>query len=420
MLAEEIRDCARLSAMAARASTARIHDVHSGIARRVFTSVGSPGAPVRIAHDLIAGVAYRGVGTALGASLSSVGLAAAVAGDRRSLDEAGPARVGLAILNGLVGDRLPARAPSLAFPMAVRVAGRNVEPSPAALAAAFPDATDGIAVFLHGLTETEGAWCYRSDRVHGRPGITYGDLLRRDIGLTAVFVRYNTGRHISDNGRELDQLLARLAESWPLPLRDIVLIGHSMGGLVARSALHQAGSGTDRARAWTRLVRDTITLGSPHLGAPLERAAHLATNRLARLPETRAISRALAARSAGIKDLRYGTLVEADWAGRDLDAAGRGPHTRVPLADGARHFVVLATLARDESSLSARLVGDLLVPPRSARGEARRAGRFGFPADHVLHVGRRHHFQLLNDPAVYAAIRRWLVSRPEGSRRPSG
>jgi pimeloyl-ACP methyl ester carboxylesterase len=198
-------------------------------------------------------------------------------------------------------------------------------------------------------------------------------------------------------------------------VQDVVLIGHSMGGLVARSALHQAGSGTSEAQPWTALVRDTVTLGTPHLGAPLERGVHTLTARLARLPETRPLAALLALRSVGIKDLRRGTLVEADWTGRDLDAPGRAEHTSVPLHDGARHFVVLATVARNPEGPVGHLLGDLLVPPRSALGDSGDDDRLAFPPDSVHRVGGIHHLDLLNHPRVYDRIRTWLETRPEGA-----
>ncbi len=416
MRADEVRDTSRLAAVAARAVTTRIHEVHAGIAGRVFAMVGPVSAPVRVTHDAIAAVSYGSVRTALGTGAVVAGRAAARYATGVRLDDSPPARVALAVLNGAHGDLLQRTAPALALQMTVRVSGRDVPPDPQSVQAAFPDATDRVAVFLHGLTETEGAWCFQAQRHHGRRGITYGTLLRRDVGLTPVFIRYNTGLHISDNGRRLDDLLTALVDTWPVELQDVVVIGHSMGGLVARSALHHAGGGTETGHRWTTLVRDTITLGTPHLGAPLERGAHALTHLLARLPETRPIARVLATRSVGIKDLRYGTLVEDDWRGRDLDAPGHGRHTYVPLHDGARHFVVLATLTREASARSAHVIGDLLVPPRSAMGDTGDDDRLAFPADHVHHLGRRHHFHLLNDPMVYAQIRRWLADRPEGAR----
>jgi pimeloyl-ACP methyl ester carboxylesterase len=306
-------------------------------------------------------------------------------------------------------------APALALDMTVRVAGRRVPADTGALREAFPEASGRLAVFLHGLTEDEVSWCYRAER-RGEPGVTYGTRLQEDLGLTPVYLRYNTGLHISENGRSLGDLLASLVDAWPVPVQDVVLIGHSMGGLVARSALHQAHGGTAGARGWTHLVRDSVTLGSPHLGAPLERGVHRLTAHLARLPETRPLARLLSLRSVGIKDLRRGTLVEADWTDRDLDALTPAEHTHVPLHDGARHFVVLATLSRNPSGRLADLLGDLLVPPRSASGDTGDDDRLAFPPDHVHRLGGLHHFDLLNHPRIYRQIRQWLEQRPEGPR----
>ncbi|MGY1805209.1 hypothetical protein ACI78T_18145 [Blastococcus sp. SYSU D00922] len=415
MRADEVRDVSELARLTLRGSATRIHELHQGIAGRAFRAVGPPGRPVQVVHDAIAGLSYSGVRLALGAGARVAGEVAALGASGRAIDTDRAGRVAVAILNGAHGDLVRREAPALALDMAVRVDGRAVPPEPAPLQEAFPGATGRLAVFLHGLTETEASWSYGAER-RGEPGVTYGSRLRDELGLTPVYVRYNTGLHISDNGRALDDLLAALVDAWPVPVQDVVLIGHSMGGLVARSALHRAGGGTPEARGWTRLVRDTITLGSPHLGAPLERGVHRLTAQLARLPETRPLARLLTLRSVGIKDLRRGTLVEADWTDRDLDAAGPAAHTHVPLHDGARHFVVLATLSRNPSGRLAHLLGDLLVLPRSASGDTGDDDRLAFPPDHVHALGGLHHFDLLNHPRVLQQIRRWLEQRPEGPR----
>jgi pimeloyl-ACP methyl ester carboxylesterase len=416
MRADEIIDTAQLARLTLRGSTTRIHEVHQGIAERAFRAVGPAGRPLQLVHDGVAGFTYGAVRLALGAGARAAGSVAALRASGTSVDEAPAGRRALAILNGAHGDLVRKAAPALALDMTVRVDGRAVPIEPAALRAAFPDAGARLAVFLHGLTESEASWCYRAERHHGRPGVTYGTQLQEDLGLTPVYLRYNTGLHISENGRSLDALLSALVEAWPHPVEDVVLVGHSMGGLVARSALHQAGGGTPEASGWTHLVRDTVTLGSPHLGAPLERRVHHLAARLARLPETRPLARLLTLRSVGIKDLRHGTLVEADWTDRDLDALTPASHTHVPLLDGARHFVVLATLARNPSGRLADLLGDLLVQPRSATGDTGGEDRLAFPPDNVHRLGGLHHFDLLNHPRIYQQIHRWLVERPEGPR----
>ena len=403
MRADEASAVAQLARLTLRGGTTRIHEIHQVIADRAFTAVGPVGAPVRLAHDALTGLAYGSVRFALGAGARLAGGVAALRADGTPLDDTPAARAALGILNGAHGDLLEREAPGLALGMTVRVDGRAVPVERTALAAAFPEAGDRLAVFLHGLTETERAWCYRAERHHGRPDVTYGTQLQADLGLTPVYLRYNTGRHISDNGCSLDDLLTALVDAWPVPVQDVVLIGHSMGGLVARSALHRAGGGTAEASQWTHLVRDSVTLGTPHLGAPLERGVHRLAGVLSRLPETRGLATLLALRSVGIKDLRRGTLVEEDWSGRDLDAPGAADHTHVPLHDGARHFVVLATW-------------DLLVPPRSAVGDTGDDDRLAFPADHVHRLGGLTHLDLLNHPRVYAQIKRWLEQRPEGPR----
>ena len=416
MRADEVTGVSQLARASLRGGTSRIHELHQGIADRAFRAVGPAGRPVQVVHDAISGLTYSSVRVALGVGARAVGGAAALRASGRDLDTDRGGRVALAILNGAHGDLVAREAPALALDMTVRVAGRAVPTETSALQQAFPGASGRLAVFLHGLTESEDSWGYGAERHHGDRAVTYGSQLQRDLGLTPVYLRYNTGLHISENGRSLDALLTALVGAWPVPVQDVVLIGHSMGGLVARSALHQAGGGTAQAHGWTHLVRDTVTLGSPHLGAPLERGVHRLTAQLARLPETRPLARLLTLRSVGIKDLRRGTLVEADWTGRDLDALTPGEHTHVPLLDGARHFVVLATLTRNPEGRAADLLGDLLVPPRSASGDTGDDDRLAFPPDHVHRIGGLHHFDLLNHPLIYARIRAWLQERPEGPR----
>jgi len=420
MRADEVAGLGKLAGAALSGGTKRIAEFHTGIAERVFYQLqrrmGSAAAPARVVHDGIAGGTYAVVRTSLDAGARAAGMAAAgQARDDGSLADHPNGRVILGVLNGAHGDLLDREISELSLPMSLRFGGRDAAVEPAALSVAYPDATARLAVFLPGLVETEDAWRYHAARHHGDPTVTYGTLLQRDLGYTPVWVRYNTGLRISDNGRELSALLDRLVAAWPTPVQDVVLIGHSMGGLVARSALAQAGDSSAAGdRHWPGLVRDTITLGTPHLGAPLEQGVNAAVHLLDRFGETRWLARQLAARSVGIKDLRYGNVVEADWVGRDPDASGNYC-TDVPLHAGARYFVVVAALAGSPDSPMDDLVGDLLVRPKSASGDTSDHRRLPLPAEHIHRLSGLHHLDLLNHPQVYAQMHSWLVNRPEGN-----
>ncbi len=220
-------------------------------------------------------------------------------------------------------------------------------------------------------------------------------------------MNYNSGRHISENGRELAQLLARLVENWPVAVDEIALVGHSMGGLVARSACHYGAMSP-----WAQQVRHVFTLGCPHTGAPLERAANAAASAFARLPETRGLANALNLRSAGIKDLRYGYVVDEDWFGQDPDAYLRNTGREIPFLETANHYFVCATLSREPHAPLGRLFGDWLVLSSSAWGSGGRGQRLRFPVDNYRHVGGATHFDLLNHPAIFEQLRRWLTNRP--------
>jgi pimeloyl-ACP methyl ester carboxylesterase len=281
--------------------------------------------------------------------------------------------------------------------MAVRVNGRDVALDAASLRRAFPDATPRLALFIHGLCETDDAWRLRAAR-----SVPYAERLRAELGYTPVFVRYNSGLHISHNGRALSALLDALTEHWPGEVAELALIGHSMGGLVARGACHY-GMG-----AWRERVRHVFMLGTPHKGAPLELGANAVCHAAARVPELRPFAAPIRVRSVGVKDLAYGYVVDADWEGHDPDAFWSNTGTVVPFLETATHYFVSASLTRDPDAPAGRLLGDLLVLRPSAWSQGATAQRLEFGVDQYAHVGGANHFHLLNHPAVYTQIRRWL------------
>src|SRR5271166_6182262 len=307
MTPAELRAATSLGGHAFSGFVSRVEQVHRAVASRAFGPVGQPAAPVRIMHDAIAGSTYlavRGAGRAAGTVSGAV--ASMFAADGRSAGSAPAGNLALAALHAVAGDRLGPDLAPLAIKMAVRAAGRDLELTAGELAAAFPAATRRLVVFVHGLAETENSW-QRGDR-QSEP---YGLRLRAELGYTPVYVRYNTGRHISENGADLADLLDRLVTAWPVQVDELMLVGHSMGGLVIRSACHQAeqDAGGQEPSEWARLVGHVFYLGSPHLGAPAARAAGFAGALLARAAETRPFVTMVNGTSSGIKDLRYGYLL---------------------------------------------------------------------------------------------------------------
>jgi pimeloyl-ACP methyl ester carboxylesterase len=397
---DEARALVRLGFDELHGFTRSIGTTERDVAARAFRHVPA-GKPIQFVHDTVA----NGVVGALGGATATLarGAEAVVARrprPQRPLSATLPGGMGLAVLNGLIGDRLEREGSPLQEPMAVRVGGLPVPPEREALARAFPAATPRLVVFVHGLMGEEHGWLL--GRRQGRED--YGSRLARELGCTPVYVRYNTGRHISENGRSLADLLEAVVAAWPVEVTEVALVGHSMGGLVSRSACHRAA--LDGA-AWVESVRHVISLGSPHLGAPLEQAVHVASYAFGKLPETRMLSTFLRRRSSGIRDLRQGSLVDEDWRDRDPEALRAAACEEVPLLEGATHCFVSATVTRSARHPVGRVVGDTLVLTPSATGR-NRTRKLGFEDEFGLHVGATNHIALLNHPAVYEKLREWL------------
>jgi pimeloyl-ACP methyl ester carboxylesterase len=409
---DEVRSLARLGFEELGRATAGIGDVHRAIAERAFRASGRGALPARTLHDAISNGVYAGLGGAWRAAglAADAGLGRRVVRDGRRLSASRRGALVLGALNGLIGDALEEAGSDLQERISVRAAGRRVSLDPNALARGHPDASGRVAVFLHGLMETEFSWRLGA----GPEEETYATRLRRDLGFTPVEIRYNSGRHISANGLSLADLLEELVAAWPVEVGSLALVGHSMGGLVARSACYQAA---ERGDAWVRRVRHVISLGTPHMGAPIAQGVHWMSAALHALPETRPFGAVLRRRSAGIRDLRQGSLVDADWRDCDPDALRAVACQEVPLLEGATHCFVAATLTRGGRDPVGRLLGDCLVLQPSASGRSR-TRRIPFEEEYGAHVGGTHHLALLNHQSVYERLRGWLETESPSAPAP--
>lgn len=295
----------------------------------------------------------------------------------------------VAALGGLFGDHATSRRNPLMPRLGFYRDGQRLALDTATLAAAYPQATNKLVVFVHGLSCTEHGWQFYVDPAQADTA-SYSTRLSAEFGYTPLFVRYNSGLHISKNGRRLSLQLARLVAQWPVKVDEIVLIGHSMGGLVSRVA---AAHATSTNEAWADRLRQVICLGSPHRGAPLEQAVDGLTRVLGRFDLTRPWGQLLEARSVGVRDLKHGATSDADWRG----GAWQRPQA-ITRAPGARYHFIGSSLGLSERDPLGRFLGDGLVRlPSSLAAELADA--------HTASLFRINHMRLLNHPEVYALLR---------------
>jgi len=391
--ASDLQAAARLATQGTAGLVDLVEAVHARIARLPLTGPASArtGGITGLVYQAVRGVS-RGVGSSVDTLLGW--LAPAVQGPPQGLPSPEREAV-IAALNGVLGDHLAATGSSLATPMALRTAGQPLRLEREALAAALPAASGRVLVLAHGLCMNDLQW--------QRDGQDHGLLLAEGAGWTPVYLHYNTGRHIDANGQQLAALLAQALAAWPVPVTRLALLGHSMGGLVARRAIH---AGLQAAQPWARQVTDLVCLGSPHHGAPLERAGHGVDRLLEATPWSAPFARLGRLRSAGITDLRHGRLLASDGA----RATQRTP---VPLPQGVRCFAVAATLSPGSDALKhrmgRRLLGDGLVPVASALGQHPEARLdLGFAPERQWLAHRSGHLDLLGSPAVAAQLLHWL------------
>lgn len=303
----------------------------------------------------------------------------------------------VAALNGVLGDHLAASDNPLAIAMRFRQSGRPLLPERFALRSSLPGATPRLLVLLHGLCMNDLHW--------QRAGHDHGEALARALGYTPVYLHYNSGLSVSTNGRILAQLMERLYDAWPMPIERLVMMGHSMGGLVARSAIHYGALIQRGGLRWPGRVNDLVCLGTPHQGAPLERAGHGIDLLLSAAPYAAPLARLGKVRSAGINDLRLGNIVSAP-------SSDDGTHrcAQVGLPERTRCFSIAASLGPSDGNLKSKLLGDGLVPVASALGQHHEPDRrLGFAADRQAVVHGTNHLELLSSPEVYSLLQRWLT-----------
>lgn len=308
----------------------------------------------------------------------------------------------IATLNGVMGDALVESHNALATPMTLRYQGEPLDWQ--AMPTDLP--REGrVLLMVHGLCMNDLQW---QTLYQGEP-VNHGEQLANALGYQPFYVRYNSGLPIAQNGQALALLLEQLLTHWPGDLKEITIMGYSMGGLVARSACHHASVA---GLTWPARLANLIFLGTPHHGAPLEHAGHWLEQLLPASAYTEPFVRLTRLRSTGIKDLRHGKVIET-LAPPDPTVPMRDPREPLPLPCGVNCYAIAATTAAKRSLLADRLIGDGLVPLHSALGQHREARhQLAFLPTHTLIVYRTSHMALLGSPQVSQQLLRWLTPYP--------
>jgi pimeloyl-ACP methyl ester carboxylesterase len=279
--------------------------------------------------------------------------------------------------------------------MQLRRGGHALEPERKALHALFPQAGSKLLLLVHGSCLNDRRWL--------RLGHDHGAALARDLDYTPIYLLYNSGLHISTNGRAFAALLEQLVAEWPVPLDELVIVGHSMGGLVARSACHY---GEAAAHLWRLKLDKLVCLGSPHHGAVLERSGSWVDLLLGWNRYSAPLARLGKLRSAGVTDMRFGIVLDEHWEGRERFAHAGDPRSQLTLPAGVECYAIAATTAPGARS---KLPGDGLVSVDSALGRHRKPElTLAFPETHQWIGFGMGHFDLLNRAEVYTKLRGWL------------
>ncbi len=393
----KIKDFKGLTRLISEA-TIGINDLVQSVQHEIVHPPFLPSTPIQKLVTGISSISFSGVRLttrAIGGGLDKLfGILQMIPGEGTSSEQREKA---IAALNGVIGDYLEKTENPLALPMQLRYQQKHISIDTQCIKEVYPKITGKILLMVHGLCMADSQWC--SD------GHDHGAILAEEGDQTPVYLQYNSGLHISSNGQNLSGLLEQLVENWPVPVESLHILGYSMGGLVSRSAIHY---GIQEKRVWTKYLRKVAFLGTPHHGTSLEQAGNYVDFVLQATPYLKSFARLGKIRSAGITDLRYGNLVDADWQETDRFELRDDERTPIPLPEGIDFYNIAATKSKQSADPSARLAGDGLVGMDSALGKHKDPDKnLGFKAEKNGILYEFNHMDLVKCQRVLELLRKW-------------
>ena len=381
-------------------ATIGITDLVEDMQKQIVHPSFLPSTPIQKLITTIAGITYQNIrwGTLfIGKSLHKIleQLTPAI-GQIKASDKK---EIILSVLNGVIGDYLEEKENPLKIEMQFRYRLKSILLDGNYLKETYPNVNGKILLMLHGSCMNDLQWT-RKDHNHG-------EIIATELNKTPIYLKYNSGLHISSNGKNLNNLLEELVKNWPVPIEELVIIAHSMGGLVARSALYYGGQ---EQKNWTKHLKKMVFLGTPHHGSHVERKGNYLDIILEAIPYVKPFARLGKIRSAGVTDLRYGNLVDGDWQDNDRFERKTDQRQHIPLPKQIEFYSIAAVIGKKTTTVSAKILGDTLVDVNSALGQHKNPDKsLLFKKENSWIVYENNHLDLLSNPKIIEKIKEWLI-----------
>jgi pimeloyl-ACP methyl ester carboxylesterase len=381
-------------------ATIGITDLVEAMHKRIVHPPLLPSTPIQHLITKIASFTFkniRGTTRFIGSGTDkALGKLTSVFGDIKTSDEREAIR---SVLNGVIGDYLEKKENPLKITMQFRHQGKGIFLNNKSLEDTYPSINGKILLMVHGSCMNDIQWT-RKDHNHGTT-------LAKELRTTPIHLHYNSGRHISTNGQDFNSLLEELINHWPVPVEELVIIAHSMGGLVSRSAIYY---GEQQKKKWTEHLKKIIFLGTPHHGAPMEKAGNYLDVILEAVPYSKPFARLGKIRSAGVTDLRYGNLLDEDWDDSDRFKMQTDQRQYIALPKSIKCYAIAGNASKEDASLSSKFLGDNMVTVKSALGQHKNPERcLDFKKENTWVAYKNTHVDLLSSPKIYDKIKSWML-----------
>ena len=380
-------------------ATIGITDLVEAMHKRVVHPPFLPSTPIQHLITKIASITYKNIRWStrfIGSGTDkALGHLTSVLGEIKATDQREAIR---SVLNGVIGDYLEINENPLKITMQFRHQAKAILLNSKNLKKTYPTFNGKILLMVHGSCMNDIQWT-RKEHNHGMA-------LAKELHKTPIYLNYNSGRHISTNGQEFNELLEELVRHWPVHVEELVIIAHSMGGLVSRSALHY---GEQQNMSWTKHLKKIIFLGTPHHGAPLEKVGNFLDVALEAIPYAKPFARLGKIRSAGITDLRYGNLLDEDWQNNNRFKMQGDQRQNISLPEQVECYSIAGIVGKATESKFSKLLGDKMVGIKSALGQHKNPIKnLHFKKENTWIAYESTHSELLSNPKIYTRIKSWM------------